>query len=190
MDKLSVLLISGICFLTGVSAYVIYGTWFSNDRSVEAVQAVNATTIEEEMALSNIAMNDDVQVINGGGHDMWVRVLVEIPIVNGKAAFEMVSDTIVKKPKGKEGVWYQGKDGYYYYSSTVRPGEQSNSLFQRLKPLLKDKQIMPDSDSVRVEAEAVQVNWVYNKAQTGPEAFKLFNTYDPINGNQVMNEAI
>lgn len=190
MDKLSILLISGICALIGVSSWVIYGTWFSDDHQFEPVQQVNAASIEEEMALSHIAMNHDVQVINGGGHDMWVRVKIEIPVINGETAFEINSDTIVKDPKAKEAAWYQGEDGYYYYNSTVRPGEQTNSLFKSLRPLLKDKSIMPDTDSVRVEAEAIQVNWIHNRAKNGPEAFELFNVYSPIDGKEYMSEPI
>lgn len=181
MDKLSAVLISAICLLVCVSTAVVYVTWFADGDEAVTVSALEQ--IEEEMTLSNIAMNDDAQVINGGCQDMWMRVKVEDPEgeTAEEAGYELVSDTIATNPDKadrEEGVWTLESDGYYYYSCPVGPGEQSKSLFQSVKAQ-KEKNELADS-SVKAKAEAVQVNWISKKVETGKQAFSLFKMYQPI----------
>lgn len=181
MDKLSAVLISAICLLVCASTAVVYVTWFADGNEAITVSALEQ--IEEEMSLANIAMNDDAQVINGGCQDMWIRVKVEAPgdMSAEEAGYDLVSNTIVKKPKKadcEKGVWTLEEDGFYYYSCPVGPGEQSRSLFSSVKAN-RENDKMGDS-SVKAKAEAVQVNWISKKAENGKQAFSLFKMYQPL----------
>ena len=187
MDKLSAVMIGAICALLCISGAVVYGTWFSQEDEAAYVSSIEQ--VEEEMALASIAMNDDAQVINGGGADMWVRAKVESPDpenanrnvnIVGKD-YQLISDTITADPseaERKSGVWTLEEDGYYYYSIPVSPGEQSKSLFTSVTgPVGANHE---GAASVKVQAEAVQVNWISKKAKSGKEAFSLFRAYQPL----------
>lgn len=101
MNKVSVLLIGGICILLGVASVAVGGVMKQEKLRQESEPLTAAAEVQQEMALSNIAMNDDAQVINGGSRDMWVRAKVEIPYINGEKAFDLVSHSITKEPEGK-----------------------------------------------------------------------------------------
>ena len=187
MDKLSAVMIGAICALLCVSGAVVYCTWFSEED--EAAYTSSLEQVEEEMALASIAMNDDAQVINGGGEDMWVRVKVESPeaenanrsMRSGGDGYELKSETIALNPSEEErksGVWIQDADGYYYYSVPVSPGDQSKSLFTSVVGPAEAEN--GGAASVKVQAEAVQVNWISKKAKNGKEAFSLFRAYQPL----------
>lgn len=190
MDKLSALLIGAVCFLICVSTAVVYTTWFKEPDAIAPASTVKE--IQEEMELANIAMNTQAQVINGGSREMWVRVKVEISDREGVIKdqqgyardYELVSDTISDKPTEtelKKGVWVPEEDGYYYYSVPVSPGEQSKSLFESVKAK-ETGGGAPESSSVKVRAEGIQVNWVSEMAETGQEAYRFFSQYKPLNG--------
>ena len=193
MDKLSAVLISAICLMLCVSAAVVYSTWFADDD--KAVYAATLKQVEEEMLLADIAMNNDAQVINGGGQDMWIRAKVEMPDegtvssdngINVKS-YELVSDSISEHPlQGdiKKGVWVPDHDGYYYYSQPVRPGEQSRSLFQWV--YTREKSGALDGSSIKVQAEAIQVNWISKKVKTCREAFRIFGMFQPLEGGTLI----
>lgn len=187
MDKLSAVMIGAICALLCISGAVVYGTWFSEED--EATYASSLAQVEEEMALAAIAMNDEAQVINGGGRDMWVRAKVDSPetehanrnLNGGRESYRLISDTIAVNPSEaelKSGVWTREEDGYYYYSLPVSPGEQSKSLFTSVVgPAESEK---TGAASIKVYAEAVQVNWIRKKARDAKEAFQLFRAYQPL----------
>lgn len=177
-------MISAICMLMCISGAVVYTTWLSGDE--ETVYAESLAQIEEEMALASIAMNDDAQVINGGSQDMWVRAKVEFPkggqaTETGKENYRLVSDTIVEDPSEKErksGIWTYEEDGFFYYSLTVSPGEQSKALFLSVVGTGDDGVL--SGSSVKVQAEGVQTNWISKKARSGKEAFRLFQMFQPL----------
>lgn len=189
MDRLNVLLIGAICFLICVSTAVVYTTWFQPEETIAPASTVKE--IEKEMELANIAMNRQAQVINGGSREMWIRARIQISDGSGVVKsregyardYELVSDTISDKPTKEElkrGVWVPEKDGYYYYSIPVNPGEQSKSLFESVRA--KKDSGLPQSSSVKVQAEGIQVNWVSEIAKTGQEAYRFFSIYKPLNG--------
>lgn len=184
MDKLNAVLLSAICFLLCVSAAVVYGVWFSHGK--ERLSADTLPQIQEEMELASIAMNDDAQVINGGSQNMWIRAKVDVA-GNGEETswpelgYQLVSDTIKAEPsasEAKKGVWIPEADGYYYYSLPVEPGERSRSLFESVCADTGAEGM--NAGSVKVQAEAVQVNWVSQSASTGKEAFNLYKLYQPL----------
>lgn len=180
MDGKSAALISAICVMLCISTSVVYVTWFAEKGHTAASVEMQ---IQEEMALAQIAMNQDSQVINGGCQDMWIRA----KICRGGAEQEyaeaakkenrgtdvscrLISENIVNEATEAEknaGVWISGEDGYYYYSKPVPPGGQSNPLFQSVRGQV----------GVRVEAEAVQVNWIGQDIQDGKEAFRQFSLH-------------
>ncbi|MCQ4636977.1 hypothetical protein NE619_09560 [Anaerovorax odorimutans] len=187
MDKLSAVMIGAICALLCISGAVVYGTWFSEED--EATYASSLAQVEEEMALAAIAMNDEAQVINGGGRDMWVRAKVDSPetehanrnLNGGRESYRLISDTIAVNPSEaelKSGVWTREEDGYYYYSLPVSPGEQSKSLFTSVVGPAESEET--GAASIKVYAEAVQVNWIRKKARDAKEAFQLFRAYQPL----------
>ncbi|MEG0830685.1 MAG: hypothetical protein RSD88_06830 [Anaerovoracaceae bacterium] len=193
MDKLNVLLTSGICLLVCVATIVVYTTWFSEDVIEEKIQTVNTSALAEEQRLSNIAINYDTQVINGGSDEMWIRVKVEMPGAKSQSGISLISGNIMEKPTEKQkekGVWSAGGDGYYYYSKTVNPGEQSNCLFKKDKSEVPEKKSVPLVDSLRLEAEAVQVNWIYDYVKTGKEAFDLFIAGNPLEEVQYLGQEV
>lgn len=176
MDKLSAALAAAIGFLVCVNIAVVYTVWFSSEE--EQISAASVKQIEEEMAFANIAMNDKSQVINGGSRDMWIRAAVRTPEEKPSELCSLISDTIAEKATPdqlKQGVWVPDRDGYYYYSLPVRPGEQSKRLFTSVTASGE----RPEG-SVRVQAEGVQVNWTGKMAESAKEAFALFRLYQPL----------
>lgn len=184
MDKLNAVLLSAICFLLCVSAAVVYGVWFSQGK--ERVPADTLPQIQEEMDLASIAMNEDAQVINGGSQNMWIRAKVNVAGNSEETSwkelgYQLVSDTIMAQPsaaEAKKGVWIPETDGYYYYSLPIEPGEHSRSLFESVRADTGAEGM--NAGSVKVQAEAVQVNWVSKTAASGKEAFSLYKLYQPL----------
>ncbi len=170
MDKLSGVLIGAICLVLSICGAVVYGAWFSEQEDTVAVSSWKQ--IQEEVDLASIAMNDEAQVINGGSQDMWMRVKIQ------DAGYHLVSDTIAESATEAQlrmGVWTLEDDGYYYYSLPVRPGEQSKSLFQMITGTDGAK-----DSNVRVQAEAIQINWISEMAENGKEAFQSFQLEQPL----------
>lgn len=194
MDKKSIGLISAICLMLCISAAVLYQTWFAEK---EQPAADVSQQIAEEMALSCIAMNQEARVINGGCEDMWIRAKVgqagrnvgtaKAGAEEGKVRCRLVSETIAEDPTEEEkqaGVWVPAQDGYYYYSKPVSPGEQSEPLFQSIAGQTEDvesvgsagtREMSGQNARIRVQAEAVQVNWLSQPAENGPDAFRHFS---------------
>lgn len=194
MDKKSFGLISAICLMLCISAAVLYQTWFAEK---EQPAADVSQQIAEEMALGCIAMNQEARVINGGCEDMWIRVKVgqadrnvettgteaEKPQVRCR----LVSETITPDPTEEErqaGVWIPAQDGYYYYSKPVSPGEQSEPLFQSVAGQTGNgdhtgaagaEGTSGQNSRIKVQAEAVQINWLSQPAENGLEAFRHFS---------------
>ena len=103
---------------------------------------------------------------------MWMRVKIQ------DAGYHLVSDTIAESATEAQlrmGVWTLEDDGYYYYSLPVRPGEQSKSLFQMITGTDGAK-----DSNVRVQAEAIQINWISEMAENGKEAFQSFQLEQPL----------
>lgn len=190
MDKKSIGFISAICLMLCISAAVVYQTWFAEKKQPAADVS---RQIAEEMALSCIAMNQEARVINGGCEDMWIRAKVGQAGGTAEAAkganvwCRLVSETIAEDPTEEEkqaGVWVPARDGYYYYSKLVSPGEQSEPLFQSIAGQAEDgesvssagaREMSGQNARVRVQAEAVQVNWLSQPAENGPDAFRHFS---------------
>lgn len=194
MDKKSIGLISAICLMLCISTVVLYQTWFAEK---EQPAANVSQQVAEEMALGCIAMNQEARVINGGCEDMWIRAKVgqageTVQTAGGEAGASktrcrLVSETITADPTEEEkqaGVWVPAQDGYYYYSKPVPPGEQSEPLFQSVAGQAGDEEYTGDvgtrgapgqNTRIKVQAEAVQVNWISQPAENGPDAFRHFS---------------
>ncbi len=187
MDKLNAALLSAICFLLCVSAAVVYSVWFS--KGTEDFSVSTLAQIEEERNLATITMNEEAQVINGGNENMWIRARVEAPGSDEGANWpdemgcELVSNTIKDNPSAAEarkGIWIPDADGYYYYSLAIPPGECSRPLFESVQADAGAESVK--AGSVKVQAEAIQVNWISKTAMTGKEAFGLYQLYQPLKG--------
>lgn len=184
MDRLSAAMLSTICLLLCISAAVVCRTWIWQEKDM--VSAASITEIEEEMELASIAMNDQAQVINGGGRDMWVRVKIQNPeeyqdIAENRENWALISDTIKNNPDSRQekaGVWVPDPDGYYYYSIPIPPGELSHPLFQSV--CAAEGTENHEVESVKAQAEGVQVNWTITPAEDAKEAFDAFCMYQPL----------
>ena len=149
MDRLSVLLVSAICGVVCICSGVVYAAWI-DEGEPQQYEKVEEVRVEEETAV--IAMNDNAQVINGGGADMWVRAKVKGTLTEGKRKIGLKTDQ-------ERGDWHLKQDGYYYYSTPVRPGEQSEPLFTDA-----DNKSQGKEKRISIQAEAIQINWISQKA--------------------------
>lgn len=183
MDKLGKALLTVVCMLLFVNTIIVYNLFMGKTEENSAIETGLSAKVIEEMALANIAVNKQMQVINGSGKDMWVRVQVEIPQVNGEKVYQLESEHIFENPSKADidkGAWVLNQDGFYYYSKTIPPGEQSTSVFKSLKQVIKTEGIMPDNDNVNVRAQAIQTGWIAEDVQDAVEAFEVFGVYHPL----------
>lgn len=180
MDKLSGVLVGAILLLIGFSAVTAYSVWGGSRQPVVPAElpVLSQEDIGEEAELACIAMNDEGRVINGSGEAMWIRA--EIRQQGHNSAEKQGSGAIaaVEKPDAgqlEEGVWLWEKDGYYYYSQPVKPGEQT-------KPLLRPDALEKNHGETElcVWAEGVQINWVSQQAEDGQQAFEQFSPREPV----------
>lgn len=179
MDKLSAVLAGVICLLIGLSAATACGTWGKNGQEAFPAElpVLSQEGIREEMELAEIAINDDAQVINGGGEDMWIRVQIELLDQDSREGGAMRTGAQVTQPDAEQlrkGAW-QEEGGYYYYSLPVEPGEQTAPL-----PWPFDTDPSAGRADVGVRAEGIQVNWIKASAENGKQAFDLFERYLPV----------
>ena len=68
MDKISVILISGIVALVLTSAIIIYDTWVSDD-----ISTISAETLTEESQDEELIFGDDTSVRNNSLKKLWIR---------------------------------------------------------------------------------------------------------------------
>lgn len=172
MDKLRAAIAGAVCMALSISAGVAYTAW--GGGSERFTLPVSSENHIEEISLTNIAMNDDSQVINGGGQDMWIRAKIQSSERKDldDVHLRLVSDTVKSEPDEdlrNAGVWIPGEDGYFYYSLPVSPGEQSKPLFQSIE------ETDGDTEGFRVRAEGIQINWVEDPPENGQDAFAQFD---------------
>lgn len=183
MDKLGKALLGVVCSLVFLNTIIVYNLFVGPAEERSVMNAGLSDKVIEEMKLANIAVNQNMQVINGSGEDMWIRVLVEIPEINGEKAYQLESDHIHKEPtqlEKEEGAWVLNQDGFYYYSRTIPPGEQTTSVFKSIKQVIKTKGIIPDNEVVHIRAQAIQTGWVSEDVRDAAEAFEMFGVYHPL----------
>ena len=68
MDKISVILISGIAALVLTSGIIIYDAWVSDD-----VSTISDETLAEESQDEELIFGDDTSVRNNSMKKLWVR---------------------------------------------------------------------------------------------------------------------
>jgi len=92
-------------------------------------------------------------VKNDGGIDFWTRISVSVT-VTGKGGEELSDEYI--SLNFDEANWTE-KDGYYYYNSAVKPGEETEPLFTKVS-FSKDmpNAYMNAQVEIEVNADAVQ----------------------------------
>lgn len=183
MDKLGKVLIGVVCIVVFINTVILYGLYKESSQKTSPVDTGLSKEIEKEMRLANIAVNQTMQVINGSGEDMWVRAQIEIPEINGKKVYRLESENIYARPTSADiqrGVWVLKEDGYYYYSKTIPPGEQSVSIFKEIKQVIKTEGLLPEDEIVHVRAQAIQTDWVSGETRNAKEAFDLFGVYRPL----------
>ena len=173
MDKLSAVIAGAVCMVLSIGAGAAYTVWGGGSEQF-AVPASSEDYIEEEIGLTHIAMNDDSQIINGGGQDMWVRAKIQSSDRKDldAACFHLISDTVKSEPDAdqrKAGIWIPDEDGYFYYSLPVSPGEQSKPLFQSIE------ETDCDAEGFCIRAEGVQINWTEDPSENGQAAFEQFD---------------
>ena len=94
-----------------------------------------------------------VSIRNTGRSDAWIRVRVSIEVKDGEGLpldTGVVGFTV-------EGPWFNGEDGYYYYSEAVPAERETQVLFREVR-------FDPDMGNeyqnctayIKIEAEAVQ----------------------------------
>jgi len=90
-------------------------------------------------------------VVNDGGIDFWTRICVTMKVSGGDALSDRYISLNINRDKWTE------KDGYYYYKSALKPGEETEPLFTKVS----FAQNMPNKYmnariEIDVHAEAVQ----------------------------------
>lgn len=121
------------CLVSGLTlAYLVTST-----DALENVFGVPNfdTSIYEEF--SNQEVKDNVKIQNTGDVDAYVRVMVVVTWVNDAGAVYPqipVKGTDYKITWTTDPAWVQGKDGYWYYTEPIAPGDATAVLFTNCKP--------------------------------------------------------
>ena len=118
-------------------------------------------TFEPPTTPSEDPYRKDVKITNTGTESCYPRVRLEfsnaqIAAISSLSAdgtqFVPVADYTTDLPEG----WVY-REGYYYFTDPLPPGEATNSLFQWVKTVFpEDGSVTPESFDIFVYAEAVQ----------------------------------
>ena len=105
------------------------------------------------------AVSKIVRVQNIGASEAWVRVAVDIEIVDASKAplsTELSDGMPVLTYQILDG-WTDGGDGYFYYNTPLQPGAQTKPLFNEVVfDLLMGNEYQGAKAFVDVDAQAVQ----------------------------------
>ncbi len=150
------------CAVAGTVAYLVTST----DPVTNTFTPASVTTqVEEEF---NGTTKSDVRIKNTGNIDAYIRAAV---IVNWADAQGNVSGTPVKDSDYtiiyNESDWFQGSDGYWYYTKPVAPNDGLTDILIKscapaanMAPEGYDLQVTILADGIQsVPADAVQQAW-------------------------------
>ena len=156
------LLVLLCCTVAGTLAYLVDST----DPVTNTFTPASVTTqVEEEF---NGTTKSDVRIKNTGNIDAYIRAAV---IVNWADAQGNVSGTPVKDSDYtiiyNESDWFQGSDGYWYYTKPVAPNDGLTDILIKscapaanMAPEGYDLQVTILADGIQsVPADAVQQAW-------------------------------
>ena len=158
----AVLVICMAIFATGTLAYftaeeTAYNVITTGILSMDLVEETTGGEPWPEEGISGVMPGMDVDKIpyvkNNGGIDFWTRMSVSMK-VTGENGNELSAKYI--SLNFDEASWTE-KDGYYYYNSAVKPGQETEPLFTKVS-FSKD---MPNAYmnariEIDVHADAVQ----------------------------------
>lgn len=161
-DKVSVALMLGILCLIVLNAGIIYNTWIRNEDRLDAMQAQK---MENELVF-----HDDTSITNNSPRTLWLRVRVIYRNEEDAASCRIVSRAL------DDGCWMQ-EQGWYYYQKPISEDESTKPLLDSL--LWKGRDVMREPvRNFRLQAEAVDEQWLSAAPRSGQEAFQLFNDLD------------
>lgn len=140
----------------------------SGGVDIELIEKIDADDPWPEEGISGVMPGEDVAKIvtvkNTGAAAAWIRVKVDVTIT--KADGTAGDPTLIEMDYDEEN-WTK-KDGYWYYSKPVAPGEETEELFTKVTfKTTMDNPYQNSTVSVDVSAQAVQVA---NNGETVMEA--------------------
>lgn len=166
------------CTVAGTVAYLVTST---NSVTNTFTPASVTTQVEEEF---NGTTKSNVRIKNTGNIDAYIRAAV---IINWADAQGNVSGTPVKDTDYKidynKSDWFQGSDGYWYYTKPVAPnGGLTDILIESCAPVAGrapegyDLQVTILADGIQsVPADAVQQAWPAVQVSNGQLAARTSN---------------
>jgi len=89
-------------------------------------------TPKEPITIGGTSQQKDVSVVNSGNTDFFIRVLIFPEIMTD-------TESILTSNIGQEVIvnlskeWIDGKDGYYYYTKALKPGQTTSSVFTQVR---------------------------------------------------------
>lgn len=105
------------------------------------------TEIDEEFKKDDDHLyTKNPKIKNIGPSQAVVRVRVEVTPSSQKDNLEMIDED-------QQSRWIHGEDGYYYYQGILEPGQETDSLFDKVQ--IKDLKKMEDFDII-IYNEAIQ----------------------------------
>ena len=154
------------CAVAGTVAYLVTST----DPVTNTFTPARVTTEVEETF--NGTTKSNVRIQNTGNIDAYIRAAVivnwadENGNVYGGATPVAGTDYILRLKTGENDNWFQGSDGYYYYTNPVAPEAFTTAMFE---PITQQQdcadtnyklQVTILADGIQsVPADAVQQAW-------------------------------
>lgn len=161
MDKISAVLIFCILVLLFASGIIVYRTWISGEEELSKIETVTEyQTFENELEFNN-----DTSITNMGDRELWIRAKI-IYGAKSEDAFEVLSEAV------DEGYWEEN-NGWYYCNSPIGLKETTKPLIDRLVNKAEDDSGILN-EKFRLEVEAVDEAWLFDKPCSGIEAFRFF----------------
>ena len=135
----------------------------SSGPVVNTFEPARVTSQVEEK--TNNGIKSEVKIKNTSNIDAYIRATVVINWVDDKgnvAAQKPVKDTdyTIEYNLSNDG-WWQGNDGYYYYSSAVAPEDMTGTLISKCEAVASKA---PEGYSLSVEIIADAIQSVPDKA--------------------------
>ncbi len=161
MDKISVILISGIAALVLTSGIIIYDAWVSDD-----VSTISDETLAEESQDEELIFGDDTSVRNNSMKKLWVRAKPVFDENSDPDAYTIISAAV------DCGKWSRGEENWYYYECPIEFAQKTEPLVDKL--LYNGEEISAGSGGFSIKVEAVDEEWFVAKPDSGAEAFEFF----------------
>ena len=168
--KKKILLVAAACVCVAITASGTMAYFTSEDTAHNVITSgsVNIAVVETMLdgtelkafpeegitgVMPGSTVSKIVSIRNTGRSDAWIRVRVSIEVKDGEGLpldTGVVGFTV-------EGPWFNGEDGYYYYSEAVPAERETQVLFREVR-------FDPDMGNeyqnctayIKIEAEAVQ----------------------------------